>query len=108
MHENPSPKFHSLTDGEGCAGGGLLADGNAVPGDGRLWLGEEAPRGAAVAVAHDGRAGGLLVGLDAAEGALRGGTAEQGRQVEDEDDVGDGGRPCSEGAVALKWKESRN
>ena len=94
----------SLTDGEGCAGGGLLADGDAVPRDGGLRLGEEAPRGAAVAVAHDGGAGGLLVGLDAAEGALRGGAAEQGH-VEDEDDVGDGRRPCSEGAVALQGKE---
>ena len=99
----------SLTDGEGGAGGGLLADGDAVPRDGGLWLGEEAPRGAAVAVAvaHDGRARGLLVGLDATEGALRGGTADGHGQMEDED-VGDGGRPCPEGAaVALQWKGSR-
>ena len=104
----------SLTDGEGRAGGGLLADGDAVPRDGRLGLREEAARGAAVVavVAHDGGAGGLLVGLDAAERALRrGATDEDGGQegrVEDEDDEagGEGRRPRPQGAaVALKWKK---
>ena len=103
----------SLTDGEGRARGGLLADGDAVPRDGRLGLREEAARGAAiVAVAHDCGAGGLLVGLDAAEGALRRGAAdedggEEGR-VEDQDDEagGEGRRPRPQGAaVALKWEK---
>ena len=104
----------SLTDGEGRAGGGLLADGDAVPRDGRLGLREEAARGAAVVavVAHDGGAGGLLVGLDAAERALRRGAADedggQEGRVEDEDDEagGEGRRPRPQGAaVALKWKK---
>ena len=34
--------IYTLTDSEGGAGAGLLADGNAVPGDGGVWLGEEA------------------------------------------------------------------
>ena len=34
--------YYVLTDSEGGAGAGLLADGNAVPGDGGVWLGEEA------------------------------------------------------------------
>ena len=34
--------YYVLTDSEGGAGAGLLADGDAVPGDGGVWLGEEA------------------------------------------------------------------
>ena len=34
--------LYALTDSEGGAGAGLLADGDAVPGDGGVWLGEEA------------------------------------------------------------------
>ena len=62
-----------LTNCEGVAGGALLADGDAIPCDRRIRLREEAARGAAVdgeAVAEDGGARGLFVGLDAAE-ALR-------------------------------------
>ena len=99
----------SLTDGEGRARGGLLADGDAVARDGGLGLREEAPRGAAVVavVAHDGGAGGLLVGLDAAEGTLRRGAANEdgGQEGRVEDEGCEGRRPRPQGAaVALKWK----
>ena len=75
-----------LTDSEGRAGAGLLADGDAVPGDGGVGLGEEAllhalPRALPVAqhlgnvlfivatenICTDRGAAGLLVGLHAAE-----------------------------------------
>ena len=87
-----------LTHSEGAAGGGLFADGDAVPGDGGVWLWEQALGRAASLAQHRGAAG-LLVRLHPAEalsvhqGDLLGGKA-QDQQVHP-----DIGRP----SVALEF-----
>ena len=60
-NENTKQKKR-LTDSEGAAGRGLFADGDAVPRDGGVRLGEKALAGAARVTEHR-RAAGLLVGL---------------------------------------------
>ena len=91
--------LYVLTDSEGAAGGGLFADGDAVPGDGRVWLGEKALGGAA-GVAEDRGAAGLLVGLHPAEAlAVDPEADEVVGEAQDQQVDPDVWRP----AVALEW-----
>ena len=91
--------LYVLTDSEGAAGGGLFADGDAVPRHGRVWLGEKALGGAARVTEHR-RAARLLVGLHPAEALAVDHADEVVGKPEDQQVDPDIWRP----AMALKQK----
>ena len=88
---------YQLTHSEGAAGRGLFADGDAVPGDGGVRLGEETLGGAVSFTQHGGPAG-LLVRLHTAEALTAGEADELGGEAQDKQVDPDIGRP----SVALE------
>ena len=91
-----------LTDSEGAAGRGLFADGDAVPGDRRVRLGEEPLGGAARVTEHRGAAR-LLVGLHTSEALSVRQAHQVGGEPEDQEVDPDIRRP----PVALKYQINR-
>ena len=87
-----------LTDSEGAAGRGLFADGDAVPGDSGVRLGEKTLGGAARVTEHRGAAR-LLVGLHASEALTVRQAHQVGGKAEDQQMDPDIRRP----PVALKY-----